>query len=277
MAKTWLITGSSKGFGKQLAQLVAKTPNTNLVATARHIEDLAYLAQYDQTQILTVKLDVTKQDEITQAVAQAKQKFGMVDVLVNNAGLGYFGTLEESDLATIRQLFEVNVFGLANVTKAVLPLMRVQKSGLIINISSVLGVTTLPTLGWYSATKYAVEGYSSALRQEVADLGIQVMVAEPSGARTQWNAGQTAPVTLPDYFKFTEMVSQAAAGVTDAPGDPHQIAQLIFDAATKDSSVPKQLPLGQFATSAIQKSLTETLAAVHHLQSISVQADRPAE
>lgn len=181
MAKTWFITGTSSGFGKELATIVAQNQDTNLVAAARHLEDLAYLDDFDSARIEKVIIDVTDEAQIKAGVAKALERFKTIDVLVNNAGLGYFATIEESDMDQVRYMFDVNVIGLANMTKAVLPTMRAQHAGVIINLSSALALTTLPTMGYYSATKYAVEGYSDTLRQEVADLGIKVMAVEPSG------------------------------------------------------------------------------------------------
>ncbi|WP_338232258.1 SDR family NAD(P)-dependent oxidoreductase [Companilactobacillus muriivasis] len=274
MTKTWMITGTSSGFGKELAQVVAKQADTNLVATARKEDDLAYLDAFDATRVAKVIMDVTNEEQVQAGVATTKDKFGGIDVLVNNAGLGYFGTIEESNEKDVRQMFEVNVFGLGNVTKSVLPIMRAQKQGVIVNISSALGVTSLPTLGWYSATKFAVEGYSNALRQEVAPLGIQVMNVEPSGARTKWNAGKTAPVEISDYSKFAGMVDGASNGVTQAPGSPELIAQTIFGMVTDNEIVPDHLPLGTFATDGMKKELTNTLKDVDKYHDISVGIDQ---
>ncbi|WP_010621867.1 SDR family NAD(P)-dependent oxidoreductase [Paucilactobacillus suebicus] len=275
--KTWMITGTSSGFGKNLAEFVAQDSDSNLIATARKMDDLSYLDQYNHGQIFKVLVDVTNSDQIKNAVKTAQKRFGTIDVLVNNAGLGYFGTIEESNDADIRQLFEVNVFGLANVTKSILPTMRAQNSGLIINISSVLGITSIPTFGWYSATKFAVEGYSNALRQEVNSLGIKVMVVEPSGARTKWNAGKTAPVKLDDYSDFADMINNAAAGETSAPGDPHMIAKIIFDTVKAGKKIPNHLPLGEFATSGMKNELSGILSEIEQLYATSIKADTSAE
>ncbi len=129
MTKTWLITGTSSGFGKQLAQIVAKADDTNLVATARKMNDLDYLNEFDDKKILKQILDVTGSKKIEEVVKNTKKKFGGIDVLVNNAGLGYFSTIEESDMKQVQYMFDVNVFGLANMTNAVLPTMRAQRSG----------------------------------------------------------------------------------------------------------------------------------------------------
>jgi short-subunit dehydrogenase len=274
--KTWFITGTSSGFGKQLAQIVAHAKDTQLVAAARKLNDLDYLDAYDQDKIAKVIVDVTQPTQVQRAVQIAKERFNGIDILVNNAGIGYFGTLEESNDDDVRQLFEVNVFGLANMTKAVLPIMRAQKAGLIINVSSVLGMTSLPTFGWYSATKFAVEGYSNALRQEVAGLGIKVLLAEPSSARTKWNAGKKAPVTIDDYQPFADKIAGAANGEQQAPGDPHMIAQLIFETVMGDRPLPQHLPLGQFATMGITQELTKTLKEVTALGETAKRADTPA-
>ncbi|MBL3531697.1 SDR family NAD(P)-dependent oxidoreductase [Companilactobacillus zhachilii] len=274
MTKTWMITGTSSGFGKELAQIVAKQADTNLVATARKTADLAYLDVFDSSRIAKVIMDVTNEDAVKAGVEAAKNKFGGIDVLVNNAGLGYFGTIEESNEKDVRQMFEVNVFGLGNVTKSVLPIMRAQKQGVIINISSALGLTSIPTLGWYSATKFAVEGYSNALRQEVAPLGIQVMNVEPSGARTKWNAGKTAPVEIADYSKFSDMVNGASNGVTQAPGNPELIAETIYKMVTENQEVPAHLPLGTFATEGSKNELTNILKDVDKYHDLSISIDK---
>ncbi|MDN7033730.1 SDR family oxidoreductase [Lactiplantibacillus plantarum] len=246
--KTWFITGTSSGFGKELATIVARQSDTQLIAAARHTDDLAYLDVFDATRIEKVSIDVTNESQIKTGVAQAIQRFGTIDVLVNNAGLGYFSTIEESDMAKVRYMFEVNVMGLANVTRTVLPTMRAHHAGIIINLSSALALTTLPTMGFYSATKYAVEGYSDTLRQEVKDLGIQIMTVEPSGARTQWSgrSSQKMVPTIADYAAFSDAITTVSDSVTQAPGNPHRIAQVMFDQANL-AEVPAHLPLGEFA------------------------------
>nr|WP_245954265.1 SDR family NAD(P)-dependent oxidoreductase [Companilactobacillus formosensis] len=218
MTKTWLITGTSSGFGKELAQIVAANVDNNLIATARKMSDLDYLDKYNDSKILKVILDVTDTPKVKDIVKSAYDRFGKIDVLVNNAGLGYFSTIEESDMQQVHYMFDVNVFGLANMTNAVLPIMRKQKDGIIVNLSSALALTTLPTMGFYSATKYAVEGYSDTLRQEVSDLGIQVMNVEPSGARTNWSGRSSKKVkpTISDYQKFSDDISSVPDSVTSA-------------------------------------------------------------
>lgn len=273
--KTWLITGTSSGFGKELATLVAQQADTQLVATARRLADLDYLDEYDADRLLKVVVDVTDDQTIQTAVVQAQAQFGNVDVLVNNAGLGYFSTIEESDLDQVRYLFDVNVLGLARMTRAVLPLMRAQRQGTIVNLSSALALTTLPTMGFYSATKYAVEGYSDTLRQEVGDFGIQVMTVEPSGARTDW-AGRSSVKTIahiPDYQAFNASITGVDASVTDAPGNPHKIAQAIYQQVTQADPLPHHLPLGEFAYQGGLANLTGLVAELKQHRTTALSTD----
>jgi NAD(P)-dependent dehydrogenase (short-subunit alcohol dehydrogenase family) len=165
MSKVWFITGCSTGFGRELAKEVLALGNQVAVA-ARNTNDVQdIVAAYPETAI-AVKLDVTKADQIKAATAQVKEKFGRIDVLVNNAGIGYFAAIEESEEAEVRRMFDINVFGLANVTNAVLPIMRAQRSGHIVNIASIGGLVGFPGVGFYNATKFAVDGYSEALSKE---------------------------------------------------------------------------------------------------------------
>lgn len=246
--KTWLVTGTSSGFGKELAKLIAASGD-NLIATARKMGDLDYLDDYDESRIEKVILDVTDTGKIEPELSAAIEKFGKLDVLINNAGLGYFSTIEESNMDQVRYMFDVNFFGLANVTNTVLPYFRKQKSGVIVNISSALALTTLPTMGFYSASKYAVEGYSDALRKEVEPLGIKVFVVEPSGARTNWSGKSSEKVVpaIADYQGLKEMVEHTADGVTESAGDPELIAKTIIEMINSDKELPSHLPLGNFA------------------------------
>lgn len=275
MNKTWLITGTSSGFGKELAKIVAKQSDTNLIATARKIQDLDYLNEFDSSRIEKSIVDVTDFEGIQKVAKKAKKRFGTVDILVNNAGLGYFSTVEESDMKQVRYMFDVNVFGLANMTNAVLPMMRAQKSGIIVNLSSALGLVTVPTMGFYSATKFAVEGYADTLRQEVADLGIQVMNVEPSGARTDWSGRSSNKVVpqISDYQKFSDSVENVSDSVTAAPGDPKKIAQVIFDQVTKEEIIPEHLPLGDFAYNGGLGSLEKIVKEIKSRKNVSLSTD----
>jgi len=196
----WFISGCSTGFGRELAKLVLAR-GWRAVVTARDAGRVADLADGAEDRALAVSLDVTDQAQIDDAVAQAKAKFGRIDVLVNNAGYGYQASVEEGEESEIRAQFDANVFGLFALTRAVLPIMRAQKSGHVINITSVAGLVGFPGSGYYAASKHAVEGWSDALLAEVQPLGINVTCVEPGPFRTDW-AGRSlkqTPVKIADY------------------------------------------------------------------------------
>ena len=177
----WFITGCSTGFGRELAKYVLER-GYRTVVTARHPDEVADLAV--EGNALVLKLDVTNQGQIAAAIKAAEKKFGHIDVLVNNAGIGYFAAIEESEEKEVRRMFEINVFGLSRMINATLPGMRRRRQGFIVNFSSVGGLRSFPSVGYYSATEFAVEGLSEALWQEVEPLGIKVMLVEPSGRLT---------------------------------------------------------------------------------------------
>jgi len=185
MNKVWFITGCSTGFGRELAKEVLAAGYRAAVAS-RNTDDVKDIVDAYPDHAVAIKLDVTQADQISAAVAQVQEAFGQIDVLVNNAGIGYFGAIEESEEDEVRRMFEINFFGLANVTKAVLPILRKQRSGHILNVASIGGLVGFPAVGFYNATKFAVDGFSESLAKEVAPLGIKVTVIAPSGFRTDW-------------------------------------------------------------------------------------------
>lgn len=275
--KTWIITGTSTGFGRSLANYLAQKEDVNLVATARHTEQLDYLDEFDHGQILKQTLDVTNNDEIDAVVDKVMSQFGSIDVLVNNAGLGYFGTFEESDLNTVKYMFDVNVWGLVEATRRVLPVMRQQKSGAIINFSSIGGLFSFPTLAFYHGSKYAIEGISESIAKEVADLGIQVMLVEPSGFRTDW-AGRSSQKTLPthdDYQQFAQFIQENESGTHHEPGDPDKAAEIIYHQVHGSAKLPLRLPLGKFAVDTAIDKYTSTLSLFKDNYDLSVSADQP--
>ena len=197
-SSVWLITGCSTGFGRELVRVLAARGHP-VVATARNPATLDEFAS--NPHVLTAALDVTDSDQIGRAVTDGIARFGQIDVLVNNAGYGYLSAVEEGEDDEVRAMFEVNVFGLAYMTKAVLPGMRARRSGTIVNISSMGGLIGFPGIGYYNATKFAVEGLSEALAKECAALGIKVIAVEPGPFRTDW-AGRslkTPKTPIPDY------------------------------------------------------------------------------
>jgi len=177
----WFITGCSTGFGRMLARSPLARGDS-VAVTARDPESIADIASMGDA--LVLKLDVTDQGQIVAAAKAAEHRFGHIDVLVNNAGIGYFAAVEESEEAQVRRMFEINMFGLGRLIKATLPSMRKAGRGFIVNFSSIGGLRSCPALGYYNATKFAVEGLSGALRLEVAPFGIKVMLIEPRGFRT---------------------------------------------------------------------------------------------
>lgn len=276
--KTWFVTGTSTGFGRSLATYLAQQDDVNVVATARHTDQLDYLDQYNHGQILKATLDVTDHNQIIAAVQLTQAKFGGIDVLVNNAGLGYFGTFEESNLDTARYMFDVNVWGLVDVTRAILPGMRKQKHGAIVNFSSIGGLYSFPTLAFYHGSKYAVEGISETISKEVAAENIKVMLIEPSGFRTDW-AGRSSAKDLPqidDYKQFADLIQSNADGAHHEAGDPDKAAQIIHDQVTNHfNELPLRLPLGKFASDTAISKYRDQLTKFETLHDLSASADQP--
>lgn len=245
-APVWFITGCSTGFGLELTrQAIERGYRT--VVTAR---DLAKLpGDLASDQVLVLELDVTHPAQVAAAVTAAEARFGGIDVLVNNAGIGYFAAIEEGDDTEVRKMFDVNVFGLTSMVQAVLPGMRRRRRGCIVNLSSLAGVRGIPALGQYNATKFAVEGLSEALRREVEPLGIQVMVVNPSGFRTDW-AGRSANETAHpiDDYKATAGAVRLAVRASSGkqPGDPVRGVKAIVEAVASGKP-PHHLLIGKDA------------------------------
>ncbi|HSN60155.1 MAG TPA: oxidoreductase, partial [Ferruginibacter sp.] len=233
---------------------------------------------YPETAI-AVRLDVTVQAEITAAVNTAIQHFGQIDVLVNNAGIGYFAAIEESEDEQVRRMFEINVFGLAKMTQAVLPYMRKQRSGHILNISSIGGLRSFPGIGFYNATKYAVDGFSEALSKETAPLGIKVTIIAPSGFRTDW-AGRSAKdstVKIDDYETTAGKNAGDIRGYSgNQPGDPVRAARAMI-AVTESPNPPLRLLLGAAALKGARAKLEELKTDFDTWEETTTGADFPAE
>ncbi|MDK1388878.1 oxidoreductase [Sinorhizobium sp. 8-89] len=256
MAQTWFITGCSTGFGRALAQHVIALGH-NVVVTARDAAQVADLSAIAPDRTLALALDVTKTDDIAEATRAAEQRFGHIDVLVNNAGVGYFGAFEESDMDAVRAMFEVNVWGLANMTRAVLPGMRRRRSGTIVNISSIGGLRSVPALSFYAASKFAVEALSEGLSKEVEPLGIKILIVEPGPFRTDWagrSAGE-ATVSINDYEDTAGAVWRRIRGYSGKqPGDPERAARAIV-MAVNAAEPPLRLLLGREALAGARAKL----------------------
>ncbi len=244
----WFITGCSTGFGRQLA-LHTLSLGYPTVVTARNPQQVQDIVAGHEENALVLTLDVTDQAQVEAAVKAAEERFGHIDVLVNNAGVGYFGSFEESDLDDVRNMFEINVWGLSAMTRAALPGMRARRSGSIVNISSVGGVAAFPSLSFYNATKFAVEGLSEALSQEVAPLGIKVLLVEPGPFRTDW-AGRSANEAAHGIADYKEPAVARANMVRNysgkQPGDPVRAAIAIVKAVEAEQP-PLRLLLGKAA------------------------------
>ena len=216
--KVWFITGTSKGFGRVWAE-AALERGDQVIATARDVKTLAPLVERYRERVAALPLDVTDRAAVFSTVAQAKERFGRIDVAVNNAGFGLFGAVEEVSEAEARDQIETNLFGALWVTQAVLPIMRAQGSGHILQVSSIGGVNAFPTVGLYHASKWGLEGFSTSLAAEVAPLGIKVTLIEPAGYATDWGGPSAKRATpLPAYDGARAAVAKWRTG--NVPGDP---------------------------------------------------------
>lgn len=272
----WFITGCSTGFGRDLARTVLER-GWRAVVAARGTDRVADLVALAPDRALAVDLDVTRQDQIEAAVAAATGRFGRIDVLVNNAGYGYQSSVEEGEEAAIRRQFDANVFGLFALTRAVLPAMRAQRAGAVVNITSVGGLIGFPASGYYGATKHAVEGWSDSLKAEVAPLGISVTCVEPGPFRTDW-AGRSlhqTPSRIADYAgTAAARMGQTSGYSGQQPGDPVRAAEAMI-AAVECEAPPRHLVLGKFAFEAVTAKLRERLAEIESLREEALGADYP--
>lgn len=276
--KIWFITGCSTGFGRELAnQLLSQ--GYQVAVTARNTKDIQYIVSGHEKQALALELDVTKPEQVNSAVQKAISHFGRIDVLVNNAGIGYFAAVEESEDEEVRRMFEINFFGLTRMTQAVLPYMRKQKSGHIINISSIGGLAAFPALGFYNATKFAVDGLSEALAKEVKHLGIKVTIIAPSGFRTDW-AGRSAndtQIRIDDYKESAHQNQDNIRGYSgNQPGDPVRAAKAIIQVVESENP-PLRLLLGAAALRGARNKLEELRKDFDTWETVTAGADFPKE
>ncbi|MBD1915112.1 MULTISPECIES: oxidoreductase [Cyanophyceae] len=250
--KTWFITGASRGIGAEIAKAVLAAGD-QLIATARKKSDLDQFESHPNA--LTLSLDITDEAQVQAAVAAGLERFGQIDVLVNNAGFGILGGIEETSAEEVERVYRTNVFGLLNMTRAVLPSMRQRRSGHIINLSSIGGYRSTPGWGVYSSTKFAVEGITEALHDELAPLGIHATVVEPGYFRTGFLDGSSLQHTaeISDYAETVGKVRKLASELSyQQPGDPTKLAQAMLQLANADTP-PLRLPLGTDTLQAIAK------------------------
>jgi NAD(P)-dependent dehydrogenase (short-subunit alcohol dehydrogenase family) len=274
--KHWFITGASSGFGRLLAEYLLSL-DAKVVATARRVEAMEDLTKRYPGNAVVLPLDVTKQESIDKAVADALARVGHIDVLVNNAGYGVTGAVEEVTESEYMPMFDTNVFGLINTTKALLPQFRERRSGAIVNFSSIGGLIGAAGWGYYNATKFAVEGLSEALAAELEPLGVHVMVVEPGPFRTEFlgRSGVEARERISDYEPTagkTREYFQTQSG--KQPGDPQRAVEAVV-AAVSDPNPPKHLLLGKIALTRFRKRLEDWNAELDRWQATTEGADFP--
>jgi NAD(P)-dependent dehydrogenase (short-subunit alcohol dehydrogenase family) len=268
---TWLITGCSTGLGRSLAQAVLAQGH-NAVVTARDVSTLQDITDAFPDTALALPLDVTDRAQISSAVEQAAGRFGAIDVLVNNAGYGYRSAVEEADEADVRQLFDTNVFGAVDMMKAVLPGMRANKAGSIVNISSIGARISPPGSGYYSATKAALEGISGSLHKELRPLGINVTVIEPGAFRTDF-AGRSLTQSAAPIGDYAETAGKRRKENDtmhgNQPGDPDKAAEAIL-AIVESPNPPSLLVLGKDAFDAFAAVADAQRAEVEQWRDLSL-------
>ena len=272
----WFISGCSTGFGRELAKLVLAR-GWRAIVTARDKARVIDLVQGAEDRALALDLDVTDAGQVAAAVATAEQRFGGIDVLVNNAGYGYQASVEEGEDAEIRAQFDANVFGLFALTRAVLPGMRARHGGHVLNITSVAGFVGFPGSGYYAASKHAVEGWSDALAAEGKPLGIKVTCIEPGPFRTDW-AGRSLKQTPNRIAAYADTAGARLKGTADVsgkqPGDPARAAEAMIG-MTEVENPPRHLVLGAFGIDAVMAKLKASLAEIEQWRDTGLATDFP--
>ena len=274
MTKTWMITGCSSGFGKVLAEAVLARGD-QLVATARSADVLPSLVDRYPNTAKAVALDVTREGSAAAAVAVAEEAFGGLDILVNNAGFGFMGAIEEATPEEYRPMFETNVFGLIETTRAALPALRRRKGARVVNFSSGAGIAGAAGYGYYNATKFAVEGLSEALAQELAPLGLAVIIVEPGPFRTEFlgRSIATAKVEIDAYAETSgKLRHYRDTNNGRQAGDPEKAASVILKAVDA-AAPPLHLPLGPIAYSIAEKKLAAFRADLDAWRDTAIATD----
>lgn len=269
MSKIWFITGTSKGFGREWAE-AALERGDKVAATARRTESLDALVDVYGDNILPIQLDVTDRDADFAAVQRAADHFGRLDVVINNAGYGHFGMIEELTEAEARAQLETNLFGALWVTQAALPIFRAQGAGHLIQVSSIGGISAFPTVGIYHASKWALEGFSQALSQEVAGFGIKVTLIEPGGFSTDWSGpSATRSPENPAYADVREAASRRPSA--NNPGNPAATRSAILKIVDADQP-PLRIFFGQLPLGIATKDYESRLATWNEWQPVSIEA-----
>ncbi|HTB77321.1 MAG TPA: SDR family oxidoreductase [Polyangiaceae bacterium] len=274
--KVWFITGTSKGFGRIWAEAALKRGD-KVVATARNPSSLDELVARYGSSVLALGLDVTDQAAVEAAVKRAQAHFGRLDVVVNNAGFGLFGTVEEVTATQARTQMETNFFGALWVTKAALPYLREQRSGHIIQVSSIGGVQAFPTLGLYHASKWALEGFSQSLAAEVQDFGIKVTLVEPTGYETDWGGASSVQATkLPFYDGIRAKLAEIFGAVRRTRGNPQATGPAILKVVDADKP-PLRVFFGAGPLEMIKDEYQKRIANWEKWNDLSVAAHGKSE
>jgi len=271
MSKTIFITGASRGFGKIWAEAFLERGD-KVVVTSRSLSGLKDLVDRYGSAVLPLELEVTNRAACFDAMAKAKAHFGNIDVVINNAGTGLFGTVEELEEQAVRDIIDVNLLGTLWITQAALPILRAQGRGHMIQVSSAMGIYSFPTVGIYSASKFAVEGLSEALSQEVKGFGIYVTLVEPNGYATDFNTSsvQSNPIAAYDNMK-AELYALPEFSASDAYGDPNATSEAILQ-LVDTSNPPLRLILGKNALPLAQRFYADRLNTWDNWKDVSVKA-----
>ncbi|GAB3650010.1 oxidoreductase [Hymenobacter agri] len=276
-AKTWFITGVSSGFGEALADYVLDKGD-RVAATFRKPEQADEFTKKADGRTLGLVCDVTDEAAVKKAIADAIATFNQLDVIVNNAGYGSMGSIEEVPAEEVQRQFDVNVFGALHVLRAVLPQLRKQRSGHVLNITSIGGLKTFPGVGIYNASKFALEAIGESLSQQVAPLGIKVTNIEPSGFRTKW-AGESATIATTKIADYEATVGENLRGIQGysgkQPGDPVRAAKAMYDVVQLENP-PLHLPLGKAAVKGAREKFASIAKELEQYAEVGDAADFPA-
>ena len=276
-AQTWFITGASSGFGEALADYVLEKGG-RVAATFRKPEQAAEFTKKAAGRTLGVVADVTNEPQVKTAVAEAIAHFGQLDVIVNNAGYGSIGSIEEVPAEEVQRQFDVNVFGALHVLRAVLPQLRKQRSGHVLNITSIGGLKTFPGVGIYNASKFALEAIGESLSQQVGPLGIKVTNIEPSGFRTKW-AGESATIADTNIDDYQATVGENLRSIQGysgrQPGDPVRAAHAMYEVVQLENP-PLHLPLGKAAVKGARDKFAGLTKELEQYADMGDAADFPA-
>jgi NAD(P)-dependent dehydrogenase (short-subunit alcohol dehydrogenase family) len=269
--KTWFITGASRGFGREWS-IAALERGDTVAATARDTGTLDDLVDRFGDKVLPLRLDVTDRDAVLAAVQEAHERFGGLDVVVNNAGYGQFGMIEEISEAEARAQFDTNVFGALFVTQAALPYLRAQGSGHIVQVSSIGGISAFPNIGIYNASKWALEAFSQSLAAEVADFGVKVTIVEPGAYATDWGGSSARHATPnPAYDDFREKAAAARRARSGDPGDPVATREAIL-AVVDAENPPLRIFFGRPPLGIATRDYESRLATWREWEHVSIAA-----